>query len=318
MPGPRQPPLSGPPARRVLGAAIVTAALVLAAVAATRLVPLRGHETAASPAGAAWPAAQWPGAPIVRAPLPRALTARAQIAATVRNITTAGSLNWAGYAISRHGTRFSLVRATFFVPYLTCSKARGRTLSSDWVGLDGFVGKPDSVEQGGIGADCSSAGKASYYAWWEMFPRPETRVPLKVRPGDSVTVAISYSGRHHDFQITLADATRGGHVEVTRKCPHIKIGQRYVVCPRNSAEVISEAPATGTSAHHVVIAHLSDYDAVSYAAIAITDSAGHRGTLVSPHWSTTKIIQLRSSGAVVAQPTSEQAASFDDYWLRAN
>jgi hypothetical protein len=318
MPGPRQSPPFRPPARRALGCAIVAAALVLATVAATRLVPLRGHEVpATTPPIAA--AAQWPGAPIVRAPLPRALSAAAAgPAATVRNITTAGSLNWAGYAVSRHGIKFSLVRATFFVPYLTCSKSRGKTLSSDWVGLDGFVGKPDSVEQGGIGADCSSAGKASYYAWWEMFPRPETRVGLKVRPGDSVTATISYSTRHHDFTITLADATRGGHVKVTRQCPHVKIGKRYVVCPRNSAEVISEAPATGTSANHVVIAHLSDYDAVSYAAIAITNSGGRRGTLVSPHWNTTKIIQLRSSGAVVAQPTSTQAASFDDYWLREN
>jgi Peptidase A4 family len=58
------------------------------------------------------------------------------------------------------------------VPYVTCSKAVGQTLSSDWVGLDGFVGKPETVEQSGIGADCGAAGKASYYAWWETYPEP--------------------------------------------------------------------------------------------------------------------------------------------------
>ena len=33
-------------------------------------------------------------------------------------------------------------RATFFVPYLNCAKSPGMTLSSVWVGLDGYVGHP--------------------------------------------------------------------------------------------------------------------------------------------------------------------------------
>jgi hypothetical protein len=184
--------------------------------------------------------------------------------------------------------------------------------------LDGFVGKPDSVEQGGIGADCSTAGRATYYAWWEMFPEPETRATLSVRPGDSVTAAVSYDAARKDFRITLIDNTSGGRFSVTRRCPAVKINKKAVTCPRNSAEAISEAPATGTSVQKVVIAHLSDYDAVSFGGIAIADASGRRGTLVSAHWNTTKIIQLRSSGAIVALPTPTQASTFDNYWLREN
>lgn len=300
---------------RACAIAAAAAALVLSAVTARQHVP--GHNGDASPGTAASAATAPPGAPIVRVSLPHALTGAAT-QPNVSNITSVGSLNWAGYAVSRRGGRFSSIHATFFVPYLSCLKSLGQTLSSDWVGLDGFVGKPDSVEQGGIGADCSTAGKATYYAWWEMFPLPEKKASLSVRPGDSITATISYNAAHKDFRITLADNTRGGHFAVTRRCPDVKIGARHVVCPRNSAEVITEVPATGTS-KHVVLGHLSDYRAVSFAAIAIADSSGHRGALVSSHWGTSKIIQLRASnGLVVAQPTSTEAATFDNYWLREN
>jgi hypothetical protein len=295
-------------AARACVTAIAAAALVLSAATALLLVPR--PEADASPHVAA---TAWPGGPIVPASLPHALAAAT---GPISNITSVGSLNWAGYAVSRRNSRFDSVRATFFVPYLNCAKSPGATLSSDWVGLDGFVGTPDSVEQGGIGADCSSAGKATYYAWWEMFPRAETRTSVRIRAGDSVTATVSYSPAHKDFRISLADNTRGGTFAVTRKCPDIKIGKRHLTCPRNSAEVITEAPATG-SAKHVVIAHLSDYGAVSFADLAIVSGSGHHGALVSTHWSTTKIIQLgSSSGPVVAQPTGIRAATFDTYWLR--
>jgi hypothetical protein len=300
--------------RRACLAAAAALALVLTAAAASPLVPARHRAgLAVAPAGA------WPGGPIVRARLPHALArAAAAVQPPVSSISSLESLNWAGYAASRSGVRFDFVQATFFVPYLTCSKALGQTLSSDWVGLDGFVGGSDSVEQGGIGADCSSGAKASYYAWWEMYPEPETKATLSVRPGDSVTAAVSYDSAHKDFRITLTNNTGGGRFSVTRGCPAVKVGKRALTCLRSSAEVISEAPATGTSAGKLVIARLSDYGAVSFGGVAITDGSGQRGTLVSGHWGTTSIAQVRSSGAIVAVPTATQAATFDNYWLRVN
>jgi hypothetical protein len=300
-------------ARRACLAALAATALVLTVAATGHPVPAR-HRVGS----VATPAVEWPGPPIVRVSLPHQLVPAAAAARSVSSISSLGSLNWAGYAVSGRNVRFSSVQATFFVPYLTCSKALGQTLSSDWVGLDGFVSKADSVEQGGVGADCSAGGKASYYAWWETFPEPETKAKLSIRPGDSVTAVVSYNPAHKDFRITLIDNTRGGRFAVSRGCPAVKIDKKAVTCPRNSAEVISEAPAIGTSAGKVVIARLSDYDAVSYGAIAIADDSGQRGTLVSSHWGTTKIIQLRSSGAIVALPTSTQAATFVNYWLREN
>jgi Peptidase A4 family len=256
----------------------------------------------------------WPGYPII----PVRLTgAAARLAAVpgASNITETGSLNWAGYAVSRSRISFSLVRATFFVPYLNCAKSPGKTLSSDWVGFDGFTGKADSVEQGGIAANCSKAGKASYFAWYEMFPRAEAKTSLSVQAGDSVTATVSYRAATRNFTISVADNTRGGHFTVVRKCPDIRIGGHALKCLRNSAEAITEAPAAA-SGRHPAIARLSDYGAVSFAGILIIDNRGARGGIVSARWSTTKIIQLRSSGAVIARPTPTQGASFDNYWLQ--
>jgi hypothetical protein len=69
----------------------------------------------------------------------------------------------------------------------------------------------------------------------------------------------------------------------------------------------------------VVIDHLSDYGAISFAAIQIVDSTGTHGSLLSSHWDVSKIIQERSpSGPLVARPTPIQLDMFDCYWLREN
>jgi hypothetical protein len=236
---------------------------------------------------------------------------------SISNITSADSLNWAGYAVSRSHVTFRAVRATFFVPYLDCAKSPGVALSSDWVGFDGFSARADSVEQGGIAANCSAAGKASYFGWYEMFPRAEVRVSLAVAAGDSITATVSYDGKDTDYKITLTDNTRGSRFSVLRKCPHVRVAGKLVSCPRSSAEVISEAPATETG-KHLVIAALADYGAISYADISITDNRSARGGIVSSRWNATKIIELKSSGGpLVAHPTPTQANMFDSYWMRS-
>jgi Peptidase A4 family len=229
-------------------------------------------------------------------------------------ITSVGSLNWAGYAVSRSRVTFTAVRATFFVPYLNCAKSPGRALSSAWVGLDGFIGRARSVEQGGIAANCEPSGKAAYFAWWETFPRAEVRAALNVAAGDSVTASVTYTTKTRNYRIALTDNTSDAKFSVLRKCPHVRESGKWLRCPRNSAEIISEAPATGKN---LAIARLADYGAVSFGAISVTDGRGVKGGIVSSHWNATKITQLRdTSGLVVARPTPLAARTFDTYWLR--
>ena len=231
-------------------------------------------------------------------------------------ITSVGSLNWSGYAVSRSRVTFTAVRATFFVPYLNCAKSPGRALSSDWVGLDGFIGRAHSVEQGGIAANCETSGKAVYFAWWETFPRAEVRVALKVTAGDSVTASVTYSAKTRNYRIALTDNTSGAKFGVQRKCPHVRETGKWLRCPRNSAEIISEAPATAVG-KNLAIARLADYGAVSFGAISVTDGRGVKGGIVSAHWNAAKITQFRDTGGpVVARPTPTAARTFDTYWLR--
>jgi hypothetical protein len=251
------------------------------------------------------------GYPDLPAPLPGA---RANAGPGGGDIGSVGSLNWSGYAVSKPKVTFRSVQATFFVPYLNCAKSPGRTMSSAWAGLDGFVARSHSVEQAGIAADCSATGRASYKAWFEMFPLPQSIVPISIGGGDSVTVRVAYTPSDKVFSLKLVDNTRGDRFTRYRRCPH----RKFLRCARGSAEVIVEAPAT-VSHGHVMIDHLSDYGAISFAGIQIIDGAGRRAGLLSPRWDATKIVQERSpSGPLVARPTPIQLGLFDSYWLREN
>jgi Peptidase A4 family len=297
----------------------MTAAIRACAIAALAIVPVISgvlSAPASAGAGTAAPAdvavrADAPGYPDIRVSVTRA--ARQP---DISNITSSNSLNWAGYAVNRAGLRFTAVRTTFFVPFLNCAKSPGAALSSDWAGLDGFVGNAATVEQGGIAANCSAAGKATYFGWYEMYPRAEARAALRVTAGDSVTVSVAYDSATREFRISIVDNTTGSKFSVLRVCPHAKVSGRLVRCLRNSAEVISEAPVIG-SGKSAAIAHLADYGAVSFAGISVTDARGARGSVLSAHWNATKIIQLGSeTGPTLARPTPTQGNAFDTYWLR--
>ncbi len=225
-------------------------------------------------------------------------------------VSSVNSLNSAGYAVARKDTRFRFVTATFFVPYLNCSVTKGAD-SSDWVGLGGFVGSSDAVQQDGVAANCNSAGHASYRAWYAMYPRGVTTKSVEVRGGDSVTASVFYDAATAVFTLTVADNTTGGHFTVQTTC------QRKNACPRASAEVITSAP-TATKAGKVTVRRLADYGAVSYTSIAITSRSGERGGLRSPHWTATRIVQTEKDSPfrVIARPTSIGAGTFDNYWSR--
>jgi hypothetical protein len=294
----------------VIRACAIAALAIVPVISGVLGAPASAGTGTTAPAGHA-ARADAPGYPDIRVAVTRA--ARQP---DLSNITSSGSLNWAGYAVSRAGLRFTAVRSTFFVPYLNCAKSPGAALSSDWAGLDGFVGKAATVEQGGIAANCSAAGKASYFGWYEMYPRAEVRASLRVTAGDAVTVSVAYDSAGREFRISIVDNTTGSRFSVLRACPDVKVGGRLVRCLRNSAEVISEAPVVG-SGKSAAIAHLADYGAISFAGISVTDARGARGTVLSPHWNATKITQLGSdTGPTLARPTPTQGSAFDAYWLR--
>lgn len=133
------------------------------------------------------------------------------------------STNWSGYsALNGNATD---VKGSWIVPSLTCDPNQN-TYSSAWVGIDGDGSS--TVEQIGTEQDCIG-GQASYYAWYEMYPKPSFRIPVSVAPGQTMTAEVKYIGGGN-FQLTL-----NGY-SITQKSNKAK---------RVSAEWVMEAPWSG-------------------------------------------------------------------------
>jgi hypothetical protein len=214
------------------------------------------------------------------------------------------SLNWAGYAGNRAGTRFRYVSAAFQVPYLDCAAAP-KSYSSHWVGLDGLGSA--TVEQVGIEADCAGS-TPRYYAWYEMYPKPVS-VAFTVHAGNSVRASVTYKRSARKFVLMLRDTSTGRHFTRTLKCA-------AKICLRSSAEVISEAPSSNSGG----ILPLANYRAASFSSITLTTSKGHRSGLTSRSWKTYQIVGVgESSRKLAAQPTSVgRGQAFSVYWFRAS
>jgi hypothetical protein len=137
------------------------------------------------------------------------------------------SRNWAGYTAT--GGTFTAVSGTWTVPTVSA----GRTAAADatWVGIGG-VSASDLI-QAGTDATVQS-GRVIYTAWVELLPQASQPVPLVVRAGDTVSVAITQQSRD-TWQILIRDTTTGQSYQK----------RVTYASSRSSAEWIEEAPAVG-------------------------------------------------------------------------
>jgi hypothetical protein len=139
-----------------------------------------------------------------------------------------GSSNWSGYAATGGSGAFHSITANWTEPTGHCSGST--TYSSFWVGLDGYSSQ--SVEQTGSEVDCNGSSP-SYYSWYEMYPAYPVNFSNTVRPGDSFTGTVTFSGTN-TYTLTLTDHTQGWTKTITK---------RQSGLARSSAEVITEAPS---------------------------------------------------------------------------
>jgi hypothetical protein len=87
----------------------------------------------------------------------------APLAVRGRTANAVASQNWSGHAA--HRKTYNKISASSVETTAHCTSTR--TLSSFWVGLDGFSSQ--TVEQTGSEVDCVH-GQARYFGWFEMFP----------------------------------------------------------------------------------------------------------------------------------------------------
>ena len=209
--------------------------------------------------------------------------------AAARGVRHASSTNWSGYAV-RGGT-FTSVSASWVEPTGHCSS--GNQYSSFWVGLDGYGS--NSVEQTGSEVDCRG-GSPRYYSWYEMFPKFPVNFSNPVTPGDHFTGSVTYNGGGN-FTLTLSDTTKGWtHTE------HKSLASAR----RSSAEVIIEAPSSGTG-----VLPLADFGTVNLSS-AMVD-----GSTIGSH-NPTKITMVTNTGSPKDSVSSlSGGTNFSATWLRS-
>ena len=233
-------------------------------------------------------------------------------AASALAVPTAGidvSSNWSGYAVTGVGSTatvastsmsFADVTGTWTQPAATCTPGQS-TSAAIWVGLGGYTVGSNTLEQTGTAADCSSGGKATYYAWYELVPATSVTLKLKVFAGDKITATVLVKGT--DVLVQVKNRTR--HTSFTR---HLPMQNPDLT----SAEWITEAPSECTATGLCRTVPLTNFGSVTFSKIA-TLGNGQGGRLSGPGWESTPIQLVprarRFFGDVNASATSTAGAS---------
>jgi hypothetical protein len=202
------------------------------------------------------------------------------------------SSNWAGYAVSDTNTistgttdpavsqplQFTSVTATWKLPAVTCTPG-DQAFSAFWVGLGGYATDAQALEQTGTDADCTSAGKPSYYVWYELVPAPSIRVNLKVGAGDTITASVNWYADRGAIGIQVKDRSRK-----TSFTKFIPMGEPDL----SSAEWIAEAPSECSSLGDCRVLPLANFGSVGFTNVATIGNL-HPGTLTDPTWAAAAI-----------------------------
>lgn len=154
--------------------------------------------------------------------------------------------NWAGYVATR--AQFSGVGASWVVPRLAATT----TLMTDvaWVGIGGSKSK-DLIQAGTHSA--VQNGQTQYWAWYELLPDYQKRIPLEVKGGDKVTVALT-EVVPDVWLLSFANETTGkGHYQT------FEYRSR-----RNSAEWIEEMPVVYDRRGERIYAPLSEFGTIVF------------------------------------------------------
>jgi hypothetical protein len=193
------------------------------------------------------------------------------------------SSNWAGYAVHRSGVKFKKVSGTWKLPAASCTPG-SPTFSSTWVGLGGFSGNSNALEQIGSEADCKTSGRMATSVWYELVPAPSHTIRMKVHPGDTIRATVTVVGK--TTTVSLDDLTRHTSYTKTATLSHVDV---------SSADWIVEAPSQCRGASFCRVLPLANFGSATFTRARAVTTTGHRGSISNRKWETTRIT-LASSG----------------------
>ncbi len=107
------------------------------------------------------------------------------------------------------------------MPAATQHTAGQAEFSASRVGIGGGCVTDDcsatdnTLIQAGTEQDVSATGQASYDAWWEIIPEPETEISLPVHPGDKIYVSIDQADTPGIWSITIENLSTGRSFSTT-------------------------------------------------------------------------------------------------------
>jgi hypothetical protein len=193
------------------------------------------------------------------------------------------SPNWSGYVATAppgKAISFTSVTGTWTVPKAICSKKQGRTYSTVWVGLGGWT--QTRQEEVGTDANCSSAGKPRYYAWFELVPYLSFPATVKntVHAGDTMTGFVRIV---NPKVVELRISNRTRHWTFTRKI-------NWWNNDTSTADWVVEAPAVCLKqvCSEASLANFRQVTMREISATAIslkgTKTTTQSGTLANPSW----------------------------------
>jgi hypothetical protein len=217
---------------------------------------------------------------------------------------SATSNNWSGYAVTGPNGSVSDVKASWYVPKVSCP-ASPNQYASFWVGIDGY--SSNTVEQIGTDSDCQN-GKAVYYVWYEFYPHWAYTVnTVPINPNDIVFAEVSVT--RGTFTVSLTNQTTGKSFHTSQKMNN---------ADRSSAEWIAEAPWSGgvTPLASFGSAQFGDY----YTHVQGTSSATVNGITANlgSFANNVAITMVDKNGLTKAQPSSLfNGSSFSIDWFRA-
>lgn len=214
-------------------------------------------------------------------PSPRRLTAN-----------TVSTLNWSGYAITaRSGQTIKRIQAVFNVPDVNCagsSLGTNGAVFSQWAGLDGFTSQ--TVEQAGIGAECTSnSGPATYFAFYEMFPKIGVTF-TGISPGDAIVVFVQRVST--GWHLVLQDRTTSSGFSTVQPCPS------GATCRDANGEQITEDFNGSVPAGY----NLADFGLDNQTNVRATSGGGLSGGLTSCSLWTSSMIDMVNGADKMATP----------------
>jgi hypothetical protein len=208
------------------------------------------------------------------------------------------SSNWAGYVAKGRSskTRFEHVVGAWRQPAATCVPGH-QAYAVFWVGLGGYQSGASKLEQTGTAADCTNAGRAEYFAWYELVPDLPVAVNMRVRPGDSIAASVTAS--RASIVVHIRDLTSGR--SFSKRLP-------FPGPDTSSAEWIAEAPSACDRSGCNVLP-LTNFGAVGFTSASALTAGGHAGPISDPAWNAIPIeIQgVPEAFAADATPTVDSA-----------